>query len=394
MFGFKKKSDRQPQAQASPPVSPQGYSDVYVMPEKYILETSSKGNKGLIIASVILGAVVLLTAGYWVYDLMTRQAYVAPAPVIPPQIEVVMPEPPLEPIIEATTTEATPAIEIVPTTTAPVLPTVILPAVDADGDSLTDVEETVLGTLPTNPDTDGDGYKDGVEVSAGYNPTKPGTSRLNESPFMVTFATAYDADNFKLLSPKDWRVSFVKSDKQAMITAPTGEIVRVSVKDNLLGQSVLSWYLQDHPEVLVSQLKIVEAGTLSGIYSPNGLTAYLTDATKTKFYIFEYLIGQQTELRYSIIFGAIVKSIVPVIAVASPVAPASSTATASCLGFLCVEEPCGPLVSGQNSCLSPSLKTTCYEKSCAIDSDCLSGQLCVEISCWNGDSAGINKICK
>lgn len=36
---------------------------------------------------------------------------------------------------------------------------------DADGDGLSDDEETVHGTNPTNPDTDGDGLTDGAEVN-------------------------------------------------------------------------------------------------------------------------------------------------------------------------------------------------------------------------------------
>ncbi|WP_228559412.1 MULTISPECIES: Ig-like domain-containing protein [Myxococcus] len=44
-------------------------------------------------------------------------------------------------------------------------------AVDTDGDGLTDAEEVVLGTDPTNPDTDGDGLPDGIEVNtAGTDP--------------------------------------------------------------------------------------------------------------------------------------------------------------------------------------------------------------------------------
>ncbi len=35
---------------------------------------------------------------------------------------------------------------------------------DADGDGLSDAEESQHGTDPNNPDTDGDGYQDGAEV--------------------------------------------------------------------------------------------------------------------------------------------------------------------------------------------------------------------------------------
>ena len=44
------------------------------------------------------------------------------------------------------------------------------PGIDSDGDGLTDEEEAVLGTDPTNPDTDGDGLEDGQEVANGLDP--------------------------------------------------------------------------------------------------------------------------------------------------------------------------------------------------------------------------------
>ena len=390
---FNKKIGNKINASDNQPATPEGYSEVYVMPEKYIAESAQGGGKGLLIASIILIAVILLTASYLVYDMMNRRPAAVTPPVTPPQIVMPEPEPPSEPIIptstpETVSTTATSTIVAVPSSTA----LAILPSRDADNDGLTDIEETVLGTLPTNPDTDGDGYKDGAEVSNGYNPIKPGSSRLKESPFISSLTTSFDADNFSLIYPKDWQVSLIKANKQVIITASTGELIRVSVKDNMMNQSVLAWYLQDHPDAQISQLKVIEAGGLSGIYASNGLTAYLTDSAKSKFYVFEYLAGQQTELRYPAIFDSIIKSIIPVSV--APVVAANSSSSRSCLGFLCVEEPCGQLVSGQNSCLSVSLKSTCYGKACVSDSDCATGQSCAEVSCWTGDTAGISKVCK
>ena len=43
---------------------------------------------------------------------------------------------------------------------------------DADGDGLTNLEESRLGTDPTRADTDGDGISDGDEVAGGTNPLR------------------------------------------------------------------------------------------------------------------------------------------------------------------------------------------------------------------------------
>jgi gliding motility-associated-like protein len=54
-----------------------------------------------------------------------------------------------------------------------IIPCVLFPLFDCDGDGLTNEEEEALGTDPSNPDTDGDGVPDGVEVANGTNPLDP-----------------------------------------------------------------------------------------------------------------------------------------------------------------------------------------------------------------------------
>lgn len=43
-------------------------------------------------------------------------------------------------------------------------------ALDTDGDGLTDEQEKVYYTDPTNPDTDGDSFGDGLEIASRYSP--------------------------------------------------------------------------------------------------------------------------------------------------------------------------------------------------------------------------------
>ncbi|KKQ54021.1 MAG: hypothetical protein US74_C0054G0003 [Parcubacteria group bacterium GW2011_GWA2_38_13] len=47
-------------------------------------------------------------------------------------------------------------------------------ALDSDNDALSDTDEAIYGTDPSNPDSDGDGYRDGDEVNGGYNPAGSG----------------------------------------------------------------------------------------------------------------------------------------------------------------------------------------------------------------------------
>jgi hypothetical protein len=287
------------------------------MPEKFRPEAAKSGSLGLIIALVILFGVIAVSAGYFGYDYYVKSK-VQPQPQSqPPVIELL--ETPLIIPEEVLSTEVMPeatstAVESVATSPA-VISTeetaeavaVITISLDTDNDNLTDVEEIIFGTLPTNPDTDNDGYHDGTELMNGYDPAKSGNAMIFDSPFITSFTSDFNSDNFRLYYPKEWQIAQIKDSKQALITAGTGEVIKLTVKDNQAKQAAMAWYLENHPQVSVSSLRLVDYGDLSGIFAPDGLTAYLTGSDKNKLYVFEYLSGRGSEFRYPNIFSFIIK---------------------------------------------------------------------------------------
>ncbi|MFA6594086.1 MAG: thrombospondin type 3 repeat-containing protein [Candidatus Buchananbacteria bacterium] len=303
---------------SSRPVTPSAPTgEIYVMPEKFRTEATKSKGLGLIIALIILFGVIAVSAGYFGYDYYAKSR-------IPIQTQI------KPPVIEVAETALTVPEEMAPTTTAmettsvatesPVTSTVatstettpetalaVTISLDTDSDNLTDVEEIIFGTLPANSDTDNDGYRDGVEVLNGYDPAKPGNAKIADSPFVARFNSDFNSDNFQIYYPKEWQVAQIKEGKQALITANTGEVIKLTVKDNQARQTAMAWYLENHPQVGVSSLRLVDYGDLSGIFSPDGLTAYLTGADKAKLYVFEYLSGRGSEFRYPNIFNFIVK---------------------------------------------------------------------------------------
>ena len=61
---------------------------------------------------------------------------------------------------------------------------IVNPTGDDDADGLSNAEEIVWGTNPTNPDTDGDSFKDGEEIAAGHNPTIPAPGDILPAGFI------------------------------------------------------------------------------------------------------------------------------------------------------------------------------------------------------------------
>ena len=299
------------------PLRPVAGENVYVMPDKFHPKRAGSLGKKIVIAAVVFAAVASVSGAYVAYDYFSRQAAVqAPAEniALTPEAETTT-EPELTAPEEIITPTSTPETTIPPvattTPTPPPTPDPNAPAVlsrDSDTDGLTDIEEELMGTNSDLADTDGDGFKDGSEVLNGYSPVKPGAAKLAADSFIAVLKTNFSADNFQTMYPKDWAVSYLPETKQAIITIPTGEIIKISVKSNDSGLSAVNWYLDSHPEVLTSELEKITAGSLSGLISANGLAAYLTAPDKKNLYLFEYLLNPQTEMKYPTIFSVLVKN--------------------------------------------------------------------------------------
>lgn len=181
-----------------------------------IMEEGVKAGFPMKIVAIIVGIVVVLgVVGAGVYFFVLNK----PTPEPVPLEEVILEEQPVneeipleegtveeQPVNETTTIQnqngevvpppvTSPTESVVPV--VPPLNTSITPAVDSDGDGLTDEEEGRYGTdknvvdtdndglsdreeiqvyktNPVNPDTDGDGFSDGTEVKNGFNPNGPG----------------------------------------------------------------------------------------------------------------------------------------------------------------------------------------------------------------------------
>ncbi|MFA5047930.1 MAG: thrombospondin type 3 repeat-containing protein [Patescibacteria group bacterium] len=319
-------------------VKPPIQTNVYVMPDKFHPQKAQvSSNKAFGVVILVLVLVVVSSAAYFGYNFFVKNVSNAPLPIVENQN-------PIEDVDIATTTQSN--NELVPTSTAPTstLPTSTLmettttpptstvatttvetttpsnpnspPIVSSDGDSdgLTDLEEVVIGTDSNKPDTDEDGFSDSEEIMNGYSPTKAGggeANKLKNDKSIATLTTNFVGDNFQTLYPRAWQVSFLEANKQALITIDTGEIIKISVRDDTQELSAMNWYLIDHPQVTVSQLKQVDYGNLSGIFASDGLVAYLSNKNKTKIYSFEYLMNPKSEFRYSMLFALMVKNFKP-----------------------------------------------------------------------------------
>lgn len=155
----------------------------------------------VIVLSVVAAVLVLAVGGIFLY-----QRFMVPLEEVPDQIEAPLEEAPIapapapseEPVTEFPEPEAPPAVSETPPSAIP-QPQPVGQSLDTDGDGLTDVRESELGTDSGSLDTDGDDLTDGKEVEMRTDPLVAdtdgdGLTDGDEVQLWLTNPTVVDTD--------------------------------------------------------------------------------------------------------------------------------------------------------------------------------------------------------
>jgi hypothetical protein len=188
-------------------------------------------------------------------------------------------------------------------------PAVIASSSDSDEDGLTDEEEKALGTDKAKADSDSDNFSDAAELQRGYNPS--GAGKLSQSKNIGNFENS----NFGMLYPAAWK--FTSSGNDSLILhAEDEQMIKVSLQPNLKNESIANWYREQFSgqEILdsqyYSQVDIAGNDLWQGVFSPDGLTLYLTNSRKQTIASINYDLGFTGKLNYQKLFLAIISSFV------------------------------------------------------------------------------------
>ncbi len=306
-------------------------TEIKVMPEQFYFrkmkvpaaEGGNKKNKKLILIIVVLVVVLGLMAGaaYLFTESLKREAaapkatpVVTPAPIVNvPAVNIPPVNVPPSPVCgngtcetgesSATCSSDCPAPPEVP----PARPAVLPLALDTDTDGLTDIEEGLYNTDYLKPDTDSDSYIDGLEILNLYNPAGVAPQKIEETDLVKIYSNP--TYNYTIFYPASWlaRALGETTSEEVMFTSATGEFIQVIVEDNLSNLPPLDWYLAEAPGTNPSAVgPATTKSGLSGVKSPDGLTAYFSAGGK--IYVLSYNVGIKTELNYKSTFEMMIKS--------------------------------------------------------------------------------------
>ena len=192
---------------------------------------------------------------------------------------------------------------------APIIPStttkrILTTAPDSDGDGLTDLEEVVIGTKPTEKDSDGDGYADLAELKSLYNPAGQGKLLVNDKLDVYSDSTY----GYSLYYPKTWMMSNGAGDGATVFKIDDKQFIEVAVIDNTKKQTIEEWYKEQFNTNMILPTQVVYKKEWSGIASEDGLQVYLLNLLGDKIYSLSYNIGDSTVLGHKGVFNLMIDS--------------------------------------------------------------------------------------
>lgn len=290
---------------------------IHVMPERFYT-APQKGisfrTLFIVFATVLFIAVIGVASWYFTKDL---RKVVPVATSIPEQSLVPALQIPETPKISvAPPAQAPPTIPSAPFETPAVAPEPTPPehtgkpqrGIDSDADGLTDVEETLYGTLPTNPDTDTDGFLDGHELFHLYNPIGREPQKIIDSGVVKQYVN--DKFGYHIFDPIKWTAEPTDATlAEVHFNSTTGEFVSILATENKKNLSLADWYKTMNSVGTVDDLGRFTTKALDeGLVSADGLTVYF----KNKGYIIvvAYNIGDKNSIEYQRTFEMMLNSLV------------------------------------------------------------------------------------
>jgi hypothetical protein len=177
---------------------------------------------------------------------------------------------------------------------------------DSDSDGLSDVEEQVFNTDPSNPDTDRDSFLDGNEAFHLYNPAAKAPVRLLDSGLVKAFTAPA---GWTLYVPAAWTPTLDRPDgSKATLQTGRDELFTLALEDNAQELSAAEWYLAKHPGVTAADLRdFTTKGGLQGVLSPDRLEAVFR--WDGQVFVIRYDLHGQSFVNFRTIFGMMLNSL-------------------------------------------------------------------------------------
>lgn len=282
------------------------------------VSSSAVNHQKIGIFIVVGGVILIIVLIYLAYVYMIKPIVQAPvqAPKIAKEIvsenkieEVIIPEQQLatNTALTATTTD----VQIVATTTEDLLPEEkniapvfsIVSTIDTDLDGLTDDEEKIIGTNPSQIDTDIDSYSDISELKSAYNPLVAGAKMDDKSSF-----NRYQIDaNASILFSNYWEQTKSDTTNTVVFTDTDKAFIQVTFQNNEDKLSPSRWFEKQFFGIMPGEN--LSGDGWNGFYSQDNAAAYIFANDLSKIYTITYSPLTDNDINYPF-FRLMVKTLV------------------------------------------------------------------------------------